>query len=130
MGRFLVLTRHALVFCARAKRRSPLLFFLMIRRPPRSTLFPYTTLFRSETELVPGADRLTVRSTNPSPSPTCEYAAPEIPARPEVVASLSPVSTEPLLSAIVAPLAVLRLSVKLSDGLLVASSLIGTAIGF
>ena len=24
-----------------------LLFFLMIRRPPRSTLFPYTTLFRS-----------------------------------------------------------------------------------
>src|SRR3989442_14628087 len=26
-------------------------FFLMIRRPPRSTLFPYTTLFRS-TDLV------------------------------------------------------------------------------
>src|SRR2546422_11769017 len=26
-------------------------FFLMIRRPPRSTLFPYTTLFRSD----PGA---------------------------------------------------------------------------
>src|SRR6266581_5857868 len=27
---------------------SPVLFFfLMIRRPPRSTLFPYTTLFRS-----------------------------------------------------------------------------------
>src|SRR5258706_13986911 len=25
-------------------------FFLMIRRPPRSTLFPYTTLFRSVTE--------------------------------------------------------------------------------
>src|SRR5256885_10439765 len=25
----------------------PFLFFLMIRRPPRSTLFPYTTLFRS-----------------------------------------------------------------------------------
>src|SRR3712207_7623768 len=28
--------------------RSCYLFFLMIRRPPRSTLFPYTTLFRSE----------------------------------------------------------------------------------
>src|SRR5437870_7177983 len=27
----------------------PILFFLMIRRPPRSTLFPYTTLFRSRT---------------------------------------------------------------------------------
>src|SRR3712207_9523580 len=25
-------------------------FFLMIRRPPRSTLFPYTTLFRSGAE--------------------------------------------------------------------------------
>src|SRR5438034_2604787 len=28
-----------------------LFFFLMIRRPPRSTLFPYTTLFRSPVEL-------------------------------------------------------------------------------
>src|SRR5689334_25442629 len=26
---------------------APFFFFLMIRRPPRSTLFPYTTLFRS-----------------------------------------------------------------------------------
>src|SRR2546430_13620388 len=26
-------------------------FFLMIRRPPRSTLFPYTTLFRSHVEV-------------------------------------------------------------------------------
>src|SRR5438874_4047997 len=25
-----------------------MLFFLMLRRPPRSTLFPYTTLFRSQ----------------------------------------------------------------------------------
>src|SRR3712207_7515181 len=29
-------------------------FFLMIRRPPRSTLFPYTTLFRSEGGTAPG----------------------------------------------------------------------------
>src|SRR3990172_3802520 len=28
-------------------------FFLMIRRPPRSTLFPYTTLFRSPVEVPP-----------------------------------------------------------------------------
>src|SRR6476620_11991251 len=27
-------------------------FFLMIRRPPRSTLFPYTTLFRSSPEAI------------------------------------------------------------------------------
>src|SRR5271165_7479286 len=31
-------------------------FFLMIRRPPRSTLFPYTTLFRSHQPFV--AERL------------------------------------------------------------------------
>src|SRR5687767_15389433 len=29
--------------------KTSLLFFLMMRRPPRSTLFPYTTLFRSFT---------------------------------------------------------------------------------
>src|SRR6266511_4170108 len=30
-----------------------LFFFLMIRRPPRSTLFPYTTLFRSRRDAAP-----------------------------------------------------------------------------
>src|SRR2546422_7850374 len=34
---------------------SLLFFFLMIRRPPRSTLFPYTTLFRSR-HTSPAAD--------------------------------------------------------------------------
>src|SRR5476649_198227 len=49
--------RHAGHTCARDARDYPLyhlghgeirylFFFLMIRRPPRSTLFPYTTLFR------------------------------------------------------------------------------------
>src|ERR1022692_2726324 len=39
--------------CARGGKRTStaslfsFFFFLMIRRPPRSTLFPYTTLFRS-----------------------------------------------------------------------------------
>src|SRR3712207_8260851 len=45
-------------------------FFLMIRRPPRSTLFPYTTLFRSQepysvaaciVALCPEAPRLDVK---------------------------------------------------------------------
>src|SRR2546421_12670783 len=36
-------------------------FFLMIRRPPRSTLFPYTTLFRSSS---------TSGRTSPRSSPT------------------------------------------------------------
>src|SRR2546426_9178622 len=31
-----------------SSHRSFFFFFLMIRRPPRSTLFPYTTLFRSQ----------------------------------------------------------------------------------
>src|SRR5256885_17255748 len=30
-------------------------FFLMIRRPPRSTLFPYTTLFRSKVDSLSSA---------------------------------------------------------------------------
>src|SRR5688572_31872422 len=34
--------------------RNSFFFFLMIRRPPRSTLFPYTTLFRS------GRDRVRI----------------------------------------------------------------------
>src|SRR6478609_9804099 len=35
-------------------------FFLMIRRPPRSTLFPYTTLFRSARQ--PGDERVLHRA--------------------------------------------------------------------
>src|SRR5256885_6262533 len=35
-------------------------FFLMIRRPPRSTLFPYTTLFRSDSAAA-AASRAAVR---------------------------------------------------------------------
>src|SRR3712207_8529019 len=31
-----------------------IIFFLMIRRPPRSTLFPYPTLFRSPRDRLPG----------------------------------------------------------------------------
>src|SRR5690349_24964194 len=33
--------------CSTVIRSHLFFFFLMIRRPPRSTLFPYTTLFRS-----------------------------------------------------------------------------------
>src|SRR2546430_7491237 len=40
-------------------------FFLMIRRPPRSTLFPYTTLFRSSARTSPRATR--------APSPTIGF---------------------------------------------------------
>src|SRR5262249_60572030 len=35
---------------------APAFFFLMLRRPPRSTLFPYTTLFRSPPDPVTDAE--------------------------------------------------------------------------
>src|SRR5256885_16971707 len=38
-------------------------FFLMIRRPPRSTLFPYTTLFRSIVNQTPNAVQSSGKST-------------------------------------------------------------------
>src|SRR5689334_25344879 len=57
-------------------------FFLMIRRPPRSTLFPYTTLFRSvyaTLERKKGADvsdnGIADRFTHLSEKLTAEYKA-------------------------------------------------------
>src|SRR5438034_3323438 len=44
-------------------------FFLMIRRPPRSTLFPYTTLFRSATLLRVSCD----------PAASCAHARAVLP---------------------------------------------------
>src|SRR3712207_7009094 len=41
-------------------------FFLMIRRPPRSTLFPYTTLFRS-----PTSARASAAASPPASPPIC-----------------------------------------------------------
>src|SRR5438445_13660927 len=42
--------------------RTFMFFFLMILRPPRSTLFPYTTLFRSEN---PNGEEATTRRAAP-----------------------------------------------------------------
>src|SRR2546429_8638451 len=43
-------------------------FFLMIRRPPRSTLFPYTTLFRSRARGARAARRLHWEPAHPEPA--------------------------------------------------------------
>src|SRR3712207_9111473 len=52
-------------------------FFLMIRRPPRSTLFPYTTLFRSE-QRDPGQDEQEDRLLEaPEPRPRLLGLAPD-----------------------------------------------------
>src|SRR5579883_2222256 len=40
------LLEHGALRCEHLPESSLFFFFLMIRRPPRSTLFPYTTLFR------------------------------------------------------------------------------------
>src|SRR3712207_8293090 len=56
--------------------RALLCFFLMIRRPPRSTLFPYTTLFRSDrttrqNRRKPG--RAALRARKPTPPPRMQF---------------------------------------------------------
>src|SRR6266496_579185 len=43
--------------CVRGLHGLRFFFFLMIRRPPRSTLFPYTTLFRSRSSNWPLGDQ-------------------------------------------------------------------------
>src|SRR5258707_8616353 len=76
-------------------------FFLMIRRPPRSTLFPYTTLFRSvdtselhrylDVTYAPGLGRaLTVEeSLNPEdPEPRSEEHTSELQSRQYLVCRL------------------------------------------
>src|SRR3712207_8075480 len=49
---------------------SSLFFFLMIRRPPRSTLFPYTTLFRSRIGCHSSEDVGDLRDPDPGPDRT------------------------------------------------------------
>src|SRR3989441_1079741 len=64
--------------------RIHLVFFLMIRRPPRSTLFPYTTLFRSRRRRLvhrarlarvaaAGAHRVVVRIPRVAPHPNAAH---------------------------------------------------------
>src|SRR3712207_8204976 len=52
-----------------------LFFFLMIRRPPRSTLFPYTTLFRSGADGVPHRAHLDQRPARRLRPPPDEVGA-------------------------------------------------------
>src|SRR5215813_15170402 len=60
-------------------------FFLMIRRPPRSTLFPYTTLFRARSR--PG-DRLGGGGPRPGPRARSEEHTSELQSRPHLVCRL------------------------------------------
>src|SRR2546421_8016083 len=68
-------------------------FFLMIRRPPRSTLFPYTTLFRSL--VIPSASficlmrrRMTPSEIGSSPTNRSEEHTSELQSRSDLVCRL------------------------------------------
>src|SRR6478672_12604428 len=65
-------------------------FFLMIRRPPRSTLFPYTTLFRSRRRaLLADARWSPTRSARTSlPAPRSEEHTSELQSRSDLVCRL------------------------------------------
>src|SRR3712207_8102415 len=58
-------------------------FFLMIRRPPRSTLFPYTTLFRSPPATRPISPTTACAGTRPwsstAPPATCSTPPSRLP---------------------------------------------------
>src|SRR2546427_5992228 len=63
----------------------PFSFFLMIRRPPRSTLFPYTTPFRSQGPLSAGSYSF-IAHYNGDPN----YTATDSPCEPLEVTALTP----------------------------------------
>src|SRR3712207_7390243 len=67
-------------------------FFLMIRRPPRSTLFPYTTLFRSQCGKTAAS---CPEEGNPMDRPTpASEPAPEPQSYPDLPPARPPASTD------------------------------------
>src|SRR5471032_3460770 len=64
-----------------------LIFFLMIRRPPRSTLFPYTTLFRSPPR-GPGPRRSRRRGRSTRRTPRSEEHTSELQSHHDLVCRL------------------------------------------
>src|SRR5574342_1052211 len=65
-----------------------LFFFLMIRRPPRSTLFPYTTLFRSSTAAPSRRGRCARRSARSRRRARSEEHTSELQSPPDLVCRL------------------------------------------
>src|SRR6266498_4466755 len=65
-------------------------FFLMIRRPPRSTLFPYTTIFRSSSRAGAGSVRRgrPYRRASACPCRRSEEHTSELQSRPHLVCRL------------------------------------------
>src|SRR5574340_1485027 len=63
-------------------------FFLMIRRPPRSTLFPYTTLFRSRPPACPLITAVATRSASASSGSRSEEHTSELQSPKDLVCRL------------------------------------------
>src|SRR3989454_8730083 len=102
--------QHTLIHC--------FFFFLIIRRPPRSTLFPYTTLFRSRTrDSGTSPTSRARRRSSPRPRPNRE------PTRSRTTASrsTSPGSTTPRTKTAFASSARDRKSTRLNSSHLVIS---------
>src|SRR5256885_5245365 len=95
----------------------PVFFFLMIRRPPRSTLFPYTTLFRSapaEFETLPATSVTVIAAIDwPAPSLNVYFAGVVTPE--DGPASLAGKSTPPDSGHLVIPPAVFSLKIIEAD---------------
>src|SRR2546429_3601711 len=85
-------------------------FFLMIRRPPRSTLFPYTTLFRSNssarTSAVGRARRRTSRVTSTAGAPRSEEHTAELQSRLHLVCRLLLEKKKTTASCLISPFSV------------------------
>src|SRR5258708_38592933 len=73
-----MIPRYSSLSFASVSRSFFLFFFLMIRRPPRSTLFPYTTLFRSppRSEFAGSDCAARASAEGPSPRPRTAGGAP------------------------------------------------------
>src|SRR2546430_11726824 len=97
-------------------------FFLMIRRPPRSTLFPYTTLFRSRRRGLPGrlvagrAHACVVRGGGARPhargGSRSEEHTSALPSQANLVCRLLPAKKKHMFSTIMRHCPTLRLSVS------------------
>src|SRR5476649_3011055 len=76
----------SVIFASRFLFRS--FFFLMIRRPPRSTLFPYTTLFRSRVSFAHQSEAPPISACNSSLDERSEEHTPELQSHSDLVCRL------------------------------------------